>query len=1465
MADTVIVGRIAIRVLPDTSDFRPELRAKLAKETAGVNAEVPVDAILRAEGLKEKVRAKAEEVSREVVLKLKATVNSLRKRIVELTKEAEAQSKADPISFSTEVDDISAVATGAKIAEEFIRGVNRRRIFSASIDGLVDTSKLAREFSKDLVLRPKFDLEALRRQAGSGIEVSVRPDLWVWTRAIRELKAITAGVTGGGIDIPVMPDFDRFVWWMKVWSNYFNHRPMEIPVHPDLDDARLDRSLRQLGRRKILELEPAIKPSAWRKLVNGVRWELKKLWGDIRAGVTVEVNEASVAKANAELIMLYNRWKVFQARVKLVLDRKSVRATGTALAALSGGRLFKKLVSLEPLKNLDTQLPKIAVMATLLGQAGNYLTSMASDALSLGRSIAYILPTAFALPGIFAAAAVSAYALIASLKEFNERIPEMGKGLSAMQASMTEAFWERAHDGLASMTKLIPGLTKGFVALSSAAGGFMGALGTAVTAELGPRLAGFFSATAKAFDSMTGAARPIGRILGNFIDLGTVYMPRLGAATAKVTKQFDDWFRKSLGSGEMFVWIERGISSIKALGGVTAGVWRIFDGLSQAAEAAGGTNLQQFAAALDRIQKTIKTADFQRRLVNVFSSARIAIERMVEISGPAVSGLFRSIGDNANKLLPIIGTVAGKLVSAVASILDQPVVGDGLVYFFNSLSKALDHLQPVLREVGKGIGGLLRVLGTMATSFAPIIEIAIGALEKHADGLLRSVESLIRDLSRGLSSFMTALLPSIEKLAPAINRIAESIGATLGGALSVLGPLIAPILGGIANLVTAFSYLPGVIQAAVVAFLLLNSQMGARFAQAIAPILVGVKNVGKAFTSMGGPIGTAATRIQTFASTTVGRLGKVAVKAALVAVALGAIGQAFSNAGSSAGFNQMQLALEKMKATADSTDLSKIFGGTRTDIFGKQVSRMIDSFKVLEDQAGNLKGTWSNILDVFPRAANMGPISEFGQATEKVKELDQALASMAQSDPEGAARAFQAIMDKAAAAGMNVDSLKGKFKEYQAGVQLAAGNASGAFTASADEIKRKAQEIQSEVVGAFQRMDDRVNGLRGKARIEAIKEMTTGRQAMLAELDKTTAGLDKKMVEQASKLNTKIATTVTRLAETNDSGTREKLQSKLDTLMSEYRERFGNLPNLIGSDGGSISTALDKLVGSGISPGAQASIGASITAPVTTAVAQAKAKLAELPAAVATINISASISQSFAAAGFAISIGASILRGQLTAAMQGVVGAVATAAARSAVPVATAAQAAFRGAASGLDTFVSGFRAKTTRITAYAKAASAKLKSAMVMNFTSQGAAATQSFANGLRSKIPAVIAAAKAVTQAAKDNKGPEAYDKIMLFENGVWVIQGFIKGVLSQVNHVKKTMRTVTGIVAGTDFSASVNLAASARGDIGTLANLSTGVTQNVYQIGDVTVDVKELDGIKTVDELAKTLRRKKRQAGG
>ena len=1383
--NTTVVGRVAVRVLPETSGFKERLRRDLEKETAGVDGEVPVDAVLDADELERQLRAKVEELKNKFVVKLRSQIQDLKKQVANLTKQAEAQSAVDPITFKANFDEKG-------LEKEIYRTVHLK-----AAGGDV------------------FDFAAIRR-------------------------------------------------------GFLGLNALEEKHLRDMEAAR-----RRYGRQEI---------DSFRERLGAMMRRLKVAYSVLRVQIQPHLDRVRAAAARVELETWFKRLKVFSVEVRAVLNAKSVRGVQQGLAVLSGIRLFRDLVSLEPFKDIDRQLPKIALMATLIGQASNYMLSLTSDALSLGRSLGAIIPAALTLPGIFLATGLAIYAVIKPLSEFNQRLPEMARGLSAMQDAMVSSFWSRAHDGLASLADLLPVLNRGMRAVGSSAGEFMGTLSQGVSSRLKSSLLPFLGAISASFDSMTRAARPMARIIGNFVDLGTSYLPRLASATESVIKRFADFFDASMKNGEAFQWVDRGIQNLRDLGGVVAGVYRIMDGLSAAAEKAGGATLGSLALGLDGIQRVVKSDSFQTGLINVFSSARIAIEEMVRVAGPSVSRMFATMAAGADKVLPRIGRVTGQIASMFARVLGDPIVGAGLISFFDGLAGALRTLEPSVANVAKGLGGILRVMGKMLQSFAPVVEIALGAVAKHAEGMLVSVERIVEDLSSGVTKLLRSLMPAIDTLAPAVLDIAEGIAKGISGAMVAIGPILSTILQAAGAVLTVIGKLPPILQLAVAAVAVLATAVGRlaiRFAPAIAgsgelrSMLKGVGEmarglVGKlaavapAGTRIGDALRKAAPAAEAFRSKMSGLvvgLGKFAGVATGVVAAAGMVSSAMK--GAAAGPEEFGLAMEKL-AKGDLSGFDRQFQNT-----GNIISR---GAKDMEEALSNLAFEKYMRLDGLNKGLDetVGKFLGFRTATGEMRDVlarvDSQLATMFQNDQSGATAGFDRIKEAARLAGMSVEDLKGYFPEFQAAVERYGQGGATAFGSAVDRMSTDAKRLQDEVFGRMSQQERQIDALGGKAKAKVAQQLAKSRTQLITELSKTAEGVDRSILTSAGRLNAKIAEKAAELKGATGKAARTKVAGELDALLADYRTKFGDLPNLLdGAKGGDLSAAISKMVGSGITPAAQAGVKASIMAPVTSAVAEAKAKVAEIKTVTQGIDIAGPVRSAFRIAEGAATSGTARVVASVRTAVASVASQTSGLANTLAAPVQQTARAVFNGLAAGVGTYNKALIRKLSEGVKSAKTSAAKIKGAVTISLEGAGAAVGASYVRGLRSKIPDVIAAAKALSKATKDNKGPISYDRVMLIPEGQAVVQGFVKGLLSEVGTVERTMQDITDIVAGTNFDAAVKQANRSASNAAVLGGLSVGTSQYITQVGDVTIDVSELEGIKTVDDLGRTLRRKRRQRGG
>lgn len=1439
--DTLIVGRVAVRVVPDTGNFRDELKADLKAKTSGIDAEVPVDATLNAEDLESRLQAKAKELSDKLRIDVGTRLkNTLNRQVRVATRAAELQSKADPISFTADGDGVvNAVTRGLReaISRRVASGINEAIRKGVRVDGRsVDRMVMQVEASfGDMEVRPKLGDSFLSeaRHARGILESQAEKVRWFDGQAID--REVAARVGRHLVTVPVKFDGS---------SDDFQRQLKRSVADATSGDRGMFSDLSQKITRPVSDA-----------LFN-LRRKLAFILTDLKAVVKTDVSEPALLRSEIELEMWFKRLKILTSEIKVVLNKKSVHGVMAAVAALSGGRLFKKLVSLEPLKNLDTQLPKIALMTTLIGQSVNLITSMVAGTLSLGRSIAQIIPLALALPGAFAAAGVAIYSMVAPLREFNKRIPDMGVGLKAMQAQMTTAFWSKAHAGLSSLTLLLPVLTRGFARVGSAAGAFIGALALESVKRVGPTLTPFFTSVAKSFGIFTKVAPSMAQIIAGFVKLGTHYVPILTEALGGQIKRLDSWLTRAIASGEAFNWIDNALVQFRNLGQVIAGAYRVMKGLSKAAADAGAMTLGSLAASLDHMQKVINEPDFQRRLTNIFASARAAVQAMVAQSTPAINALFRTIGDGADRLLPKIGLAAGQMLQMFANLLNSDAVGGGLVYFFDSLNTTLANLQPSIKFVSIGLGGLLKTIGVMLTSFEPIVEISFGALQAHADGLLKSVQNVVKILGAAFANALRQLMPAVEKLAPAMLDIAESLARAASQVLTAIGPALAALLGLIANVAVAFSNLPGFVQAALVAFVAFKAIAAGGWAQlvtaGIAGLITKVSALRASFLSTIPAINAATTRAGAF----VGTLKSIAAKALIAGLAVGTIVSAMQRP---IGANEMELAVNKLAAA----DLSGVNAQVK-DLWGtlpgttKQVSDLSFAF-----QGFRRDNNWFwNGADAITGFFSGGAIrSGVGKFSDELKALDSQLASLQNVDSAKAAAAFEQIKAQATLAGYSVDELRALFPEYSSAVELASGQASGAFAKSSEQIKQDAQDIQDKVFAAFEKMDSRVAVLSGKAKVAEAKSLVTSRAAMLTQIKATASASDQAIIAAAQKLNNKIAAATAALGSAQGKSAKEKASKELDDLLAEYQSKFGNLPSLLNTDQASLSSAISQMVGNGLNTSDQQKIADSIQAPVDRAIGDVKSKLTQMQADVAAMDIGGRVSGMMAAAVPLITNGFASLKIAVNTEMLGLAQSVASAATQMLSPIGPAMAATISSAVSALDGLGP---AAAIRASVSMTASTPAIRSAVSISLLAEGKSVAQSFVDGLLSKLPEVIDAAKRLGKAAKDNKGPISYDRVMLIPEGRATVDGYITGLTDRIPKLKAAAGDLTRVMESVSFSSE----SSQRGREfarAAVASATATTASTVYQIGDVTVDVSELSGLKDINEIAKYLRRKKRQAGG
>jgi phage-related protein len=470
------------------------------------------------------------------------------------------------------------------------------------------------------------------------------------------------------------------------------------------------------------------------------------------------------------------------------LNEAAVTKVATALAALSGARVLKKLFSElgEVLSNLDRSVPVIGSLAAAIAGLAGMALAGASNLFALSASLAQIGPTVALLPGLMGGFAVGIGVTIAALKDFNKVVPEVKQTLSGLQDVISKNFWDKAAAPIRSMVdSLLPAFRKGVAQTATELGGFFGSFAKNLGTSLSPAMGQMFDDLSKSINIATTGTGAFAEIIATLGKVGTSYLPQLSQWFVNLSKQFAD-FLKAKGENGIKAEIDQGIQALKDLGGVLYNTYGILSGVAKAATEAGGTSLGSLNQALANIHKTVDSPGFQAGLVDVFKAAHQAMDNIATQSGPAVENLFKTLGQLLTTVLPQAGEIIGTALGGIADALAQPAVSDGITALFDGLQGAVTALLPALAPVGQALGAIFEVVGAALPVFAQLISAAITPLAG-------AFATLVPQLSPIINLLGGALTQAFQTLAPVIEQMVPMVGDMLGQAFSFLATILPPV------------------------------------------------------------------------------------------------------------------------------------------------------------------------------------------------------------------------------------------------------------------------------------------------------------------------------------------------------------------------------------------------------------------------------------------------------------------------------------------------------------------------------------------------------------------------------------------------------------------------------------------------------------------------------------------------
>lgn len=848
------IGKVAVKVIPDTDGFRQKARAKLEEVEKSLS-----DLKVKMEVGKDKLATEAN-----------AAVKS-------------AEKKVKRLNIRLDLDDSEEIRRAIKQVDEAYKDLGRtNKSYKKNVKGLEkaygDLFSALDKVGDHKVIKVDLDTKEGAKKALAEVEAELQKlrleDLRIdldedsLTAMKHELQKTIAGHEGLELDF----DNKAYARLRKRMEVLFNG----ISIRPDIspEDAR------KLTHRieEAVEREAEIKTDLYDvRVPDRVKAKLRRELEDIEAQIEVDIQELSFRKAQSRLAWLaHTRFAEIVPRVNQAAAAKAA----ASLAALSGGRAVGNIVQDlgEWIGELDKSIPKVGALTLGITNLGASLLATTSNILSFSGSLASIAGASLALPGIFGGMAIGAGASIAVLKDFNKILPEVGDNLKDLQNSMSSNFWAKAKGPFQEFfASILPQFSRNIERTSTDLGGFFANLADSAKNVFNGELKQMFDDLNTSIETMGKHTDSIIGIIEKLGSVGAGMLPRLAGWFGNVFDEFDGWLAKNQKNGQLQRWVDEGVEALQDLGTALRYTGSMFAGLAKAAEAAGGSTLKTFATTMKAVAKTVNGTTFQDNFSGVLEAAHKAMANISSGAGKSFESFMVRLSHTLQNVLPQAGETLGTALGAIFDALDQTKVQRSAEGFFKNLGSAVEAMAPALPGVARGLAGIVDVLGKVTVTVGKAIGASFGDLGDSVAQLSKDLDPLIDVLGNILVNAASGAGDVLKTLAPVLGSVAKSV---------------AILLKPIEMLTNAFSKLPGPVQTVLSTLATLGITVGAAgwmggavaskmdvFSQKLLYLGQTAPIVGRQISSVGTQVGLMSTRMGRFtgiASLTAG-LGAMAV------------------------------------------------------------------------------------------------------------------------------------------------------------------------------------------------------------------------------------------------------------------------------------------------------------------------------------------------------------------------------------------------------------------------------------------------------------------------------------------------------------------------------------------------------------------------------------------------------------
>jgi phage-related protein len=757
-----VIGRVSVRVLPDTSEFRSKTRKALDKEEKNLKVEVQV--MPNMAGFERQLLTEISKISQ-------------RNRQSDARK-VKIYTRIDTSTMSGELakairrySDKAKSGSKVQLQSELNTGEIKLKISDQSLRDMTKQLDDWRDKNSPQTIKIKPDMSAVSGAATSarlGIltrprTVSIVPELN--NAAVAKVATALAALSGVRVLNKLFREF----------GDILSNLDKSVPIIGSMASAVAGLASAGLaGASNLFALSASLAQ------IGPTVALLPGLMGGFAVGIGVtvaalkdfnkQIPEVKKTLSDLQNTISTNFWDKARQPIKDMVDsllpafRKGVADTATQLGGFFGSFA----------KNLGTSLsPAMGQMFTDLASSINIATggtkSFADIIATLGKVGTSYLPQ------------LSQWFVNIS-KQFADFLK--AKGENGIKTEIDQGI--QALKDLGGVLYNVYGILSGVAKAATDAGGTsLGTLNDALASihktvdspGFQSGLTDTFNAAHVAMNNIAGRSGPAVKQL--FIELSklmTTVLPQAGEIIGT-----------ALGA----------VASALAQPAVTDGVKALFTGLDGAVQAlapamaplgqALGAIMQLVGAALPVFAQLVSAAIIP--LAGAFSKLAPQLAPIVQLLGGALTSAFQALGPVIQQMVPIVGTMLGaafqflaQLLPPVAAIFKQILAAAMPLAqaFMNALAPILpvlsDALGKVLSALQPLIATALKIISAVITPLLPMLsEVVQAVLPPLADAVMRVVAAL--------QPFMDALLAVVNFLMPILVPVIQFIVELLAGAL----------------------------------------------------------------------------------------------------------------------------------------------------------------------------------------------------------------------------------------------------------------------------------------------------------------------------------------------------------------------------------------------------------------------------------------------------------------------------------------------------------------------------------------------------------------------------------------------------------------------------------------------------------------------------------------------------------